>query len=293
MNLRDFLDLWLETYVIPSRAPKTAEAYKYALAHLSPMILEIALEDLQPIQLQREINTLAARYSRQAQLMFIALRAALAKAEKLGMIGKSPMRLCDPPAHEKADICYLTPEEAAAYLAAAREQPAGALLILMLCLGLRRNEARGLRAGDLGADGVLQIRRQRTKDGSQPLKTRASRRDIPVPEPLRAIFAHQEGEYLVDISEKALRAQHLRVLASIGIDRRVTLHGLRHTCATMAANSGAPLTSVQRLLGHRHFSTTADIYIHADRLALERCVLLVYNHFGPTFSEEGARLEIV
>lgn len=292
MNLHDYLRLWLETYVEPQRARKTVDAYRYALAHLSPMNLQSELDQLTPIGLQKDINQLSARFPRQAQLLFIALRSALGRAEKLGMIGRSPVRLCDPPAHEKREICYLTPPEAAAYLEAAKAQSAGVLLILMLCLGLRRNEARGLQGGDL-VEGVLQIRRQRTKSGLAPLKSRASRRDLPVPEALRSFFDVGEGEYLCDISETALRRQHLAVLAAIGVERRVTLHGLRHTCATIAAGGGAPLTTIQRLLGHRHFTTTADLYIHADQVSLARCTNLLYNHFVGHTHGDGARLEIV
>lgn len=292
MTLRAYLELWMDTYIKPRRAPKTVDAYRYALAHLTPMNFDTELDQLTPIQLQRDINQLSARFPRQAQLLFIALRAALTKAEQLGMIDKSPMRLCDPPAHETQEISILTPAEAAAYLAAARDQSAGNLLTLMLCLGLRRNEARGLRGGDLVA-GVLQIRRQRTKTGLAPLKSRASRRDLPVPEALRSFFDVGEGEYLADVSETALRRQHLAVLAAIGVERRITLHGLRHTCATMAADGGTPLTIVQRLLGHRHFSTTADFYLHVDRLKLARCTELLYNQFGAHISGDGARLEIV
>lgn len=292
MTLQNYLDLWLDTYVKPRRAPKTVEAYKNALAHLSSMNFDAQIDQLTPITLQRDINQLSAIYPRQAQILFIALRAALARAERLGMIGSSPMRLCDPPAHEPQEISILTPAEAAAYAQAARQQRAGSLLILMLCLGLRRNEARALRGGDLVA-GVLQIRHQRTKSGLAPLKSKSSKRDLPVPEPLRAFFNVGQGEYLADVSETALRRQHLAVLAAIGVNRRITLHGLRHTCATMAADGGTPLSTIQRLLGHRHFTTTADYYLHADRRMLARCTELLYNQFDLSSMGDGARLEIV
>lgn len=292
MTLGNYMAIWMETYILPRRARKTADAYRYALAHLTPMIIDCELEQLTPIQLQREVNQLSAVYPRQGQIMYIALRAALGRAEQLGMIGRSPMRLCDPPTHRKAEISCLTPDEAAAYIRAARDQRAGALLILMLCLGLRRNEARALRGGDL-IGGVVQIRHQRTGAGLSALKSASSRRDIPVPEALRAFFDAEAGQYLADVSETALRRQHLAVLAAIGVERRVTLHGLRHTCATIAADGGTPLTTVQRLLGHRHYSTTADLYIHADRVSLARCTDMLYNHFAATHTEDGARLEIV
>lgn len=291
MTLSEYLDLWLETYIDPKRAENTGRAYRFALAHLSPAIRSTELDALTPLHLQKEVNQLAAVYSRQAQIMYTGLSAALRKAVRLDMIASSPMEKVEPPEHEKREIETLEPEEAAAYIQAAMEQPAGPLLILMLCLGLRRNEARGIRNEDLDPDGILHIRHQRTRDGLAKLKSKASRREIPVPVALRAFFEGTRGEFVVDVSEKSLRMQHLRVLSSIGVDRRVTLHGLRHTCATMAVEDGVQLATVQHLLGHAHYSLTADVYVHPDLRSLARCTDVIFGSFW--HQAPGARLEIV
>ena len=289
MTLQSFLELWLRTYVQPKRAPKTVDAYRYALAHLSGVILTTEIGQLSPMAIQAEVNELAAIYPRQAQLMHQALRSALKRAEKLEMIDRTPMDRVDPPAHETAEIKPLTAAEASAYYRECMSVPSGVLLACMLVLGLRRNEARALRYGDMDADGVLHIRHQRTKEGLAPLKSRASRRDLVVPEALRPHFDGPTGEYLVDISASSLRRQHRRVLAAIGAEG-VTLHGLRHTAATLAAAGGVHLATLQHQLGHRHVSTTADFYIHPSLAALARCTYVVYNTVVPL---SGARLEIV
>ena len=228
MLLTAYIDTWLETYIVPRRAPNTVKAYRYALAHLSAATAQMELAHVDALTLQREVNTLAAVYSRQAQLMYTALRAALSKAVKLGLIEHSPMELVEPPEHETQESEILTPEECQAYINAAFDQPAGKLLVLMICLGLRRNEARGLRCGDLDADGILHLRHQRTREGFGPLKSHSSRRDIPVPEALRTFFNGEPGAFVADVSEKSLRTQHRKVLQAIGVDKNVTLHGLRH-----------------------------------------------------------------
>lgn len=293
MNLSEFLDLWMDTYIKPNRKRKTGEAYKYALAHLSAEILATELELITPIALQREINALAAKYSRQAQLLHVGLSAALRKAENLGMVTRSPMVHVEAPRHEKKEIAYFSPAEASAYIREAEKLNGGKLLILMLCLGLRRNEARGLRCGDLDKDGILKIRHQRGPDGLQPLKTKASRREIPVPEALWPFFDGPEGEYLADISETALRRRHFAAMRAAGIDQQVTLHGLRHTCATMAIVDGAQLATVQRLLGHARFAVTAETYVHISRDLLAGCTKKITGAFYCHHMEEGARLEIV
>lgn len=292
MKTGEFLNLWMDTYKRPTCAPRTVSAYRYALAHLSPEITGTEIDQVNALQLQREVNNLAAAYSRQAQLLYTALHQAFKKALRLGMITGSPMELVDKPAHTREEPEVLTAAEAAAYFRACGEDRRGVLLRLMLCLGLRRNEARGLRPGDLDADGVLHVRWQRTAEGLSPLKSRSSRREIPVPEALWPLFRGGDGGFLVDCSENGLRRAHLAAMRAAGIGKRVTLHGLRHSCATIAIEEGAELVTVQQLLGHRHFSLTADIYVHPSKKPLTRCTRILYNNFGPRHGD-GARLEIV
>jgi integrase len=50
---------------------------------------------------------------------------------------------------------------------------------------------------------------------------------------------------------------------SVKDGRKVTMHGLRHTYATLALAGGAPLREVSDQLGHSRMSTTSDIYAEA------------------------------
>lgn len=293
MTLTAYLDTWLDTYIKPRRALNTVKAYRAALAHLTDQTATEEITDVDALALQREVNALAATYSRQAQIMYTALHAALKKAVKLRLIDRNPMELVEPPQHETRESEVLTPAECQAYINAALDMPAGKLLVLMLCLGLRRNEARGLRCGDMDEDGILHHRHQRTRDGFGPLKSKSSRRDIPVPEPLRAFFNGPYEEYLVDVSEKSLRTQHRRVLRIIGVEKNVTLHGLRHSCATVAVCAGVELVTVQKLLGHKHISLTADLYTHRNYTIIRRCTNAIFGMLAIPKMTAGARLEIV
>ena len=50
-----------------------------------------------------------------------------------------------------------------------------------------------------------------------------------------------------------IRANHLP---------KITLHGLRHTFATVASAQGAPLFDIGKALGHSTPATTGKIYTH-------------------------------
>jgi len=44
--------------------------------------------------------------------------------------------------------------------------------------------------------------------------------------------------------------------------KRISMHGLRHTCATLLLSAGVPAHVVQRRLGHRGVEITLNLYAH-------------------------------
>lgn len=78
-----------------------------------------------------------------------------------------------------------------------------------------------------------------------------------------------ESEYLFTaqrapfdkLKESAIRKRVVKIGRRAGLE--ITPHILRHTCATMMLQNGAPVTSVQKVLGHSQISTTM-IYAEVD-----------------------------
>lgn len=56
-----------------------------------------------------------------------------------------------------------------------------------------------------------------------------------------------------------------RLLALTKIDKRVTLHSLRHTHASLLAESGATLEQIQQRLGHSNDDITKQVYLHVTK----------------------------
>jgi integrase len=46
---------------------------------------------------------------------------------------------------------------------------------------------------------------------------------------------------------------------------KITLHGLRHSYASLHAAAGTPIVVVSKMLGHSSSSITADLYTHMFR----------------------------
>ncbi len=63
--------------------------------------------------------------------------------------------------------------------------------------------------------------------------------------------------------------------------KRVNLHGLRHTNATLMIAAGTDLPTVSKRLGHAQISTTSNIYVHAIRSADEAAAETIENVLAP------------
>jgi integrase len=49
--------------------------------------------------------------------------------------------------------------------------------------------------------------------------------------------------------------------------RRIRVHALRHTIASLLKDLGVPARDAQIILGHSHITTTQQIYTHVDEVA--------------------------
>lgn len=276
MRTGEYLDLWVQTFVAPFRAPNTCACYRRAIRSLPPAVLDCQLEQLHPLVIQCAVNTQAIDHPRAAQLTYTTLHAALSRAVKLGMLPANPVDACDKPRHTAKRAPVLDVAQLRQYLDAARGSDCWPLLMLMATCGLRRSEALGLMRCDIDGD-ILHIRRQRVRiDGAYdavPLKSRSSMRDIPLPgavvDELTRWPVYSVAGWICDTTPERLRVAHMQALKAAGLPP-VTLHGLRHSCATAIAEQGTPIKLLQALLGHAHYQLTADLYtahVHAPAYA--------------------------
>ncbi|MDQ1442273.1 MAG: hypothetical protein QOG97_2501 [Acidimicrobiaceae bacterium] len=74
------------------------------------------------------------------------------------------------------------------------------------------------------------------------------------------------------LSTSSMRTRLASAARSAGLQRRVTPHMLRHSCATQLIESGVDIRFVQRLLGHASLATT-EIYTHVTNRALRTAVM--------------------
>lgn len=279
-----FLALWLDLRA-PGLALSTVSGYRRTIdRHVAPVIGAAPLAEISAADVLAVVSPLcSAGHTRAAQLALVLLRAALADAVRMGLIPSNPAAAVRSPHHTAREIRYWDAATVQRFLRASRASPLYCAWLLALCCGLRRGELLGLRWSDVdfGA-AVLHVRNQRlTVDGvtvDKPPKSRAGRRDLPLPAPvLEALRAHRRAQsplsaYVVanarglPLSAQQLRGALSRACAAAGVPP-LHLHGLRHSMATAAIAAGVDVKTLQTILGHAHYSTTADIYAHATDTA--------------------------
>ena len=264
----DWLSRWQQLHGEKVR-PSTMRGYVSALAHLSAGFLALEMETVTGMDWEAEVYRIKAQYPRQAELCHVALRKAWKDAQRHGLVAwtNQPFAYVDAPRHQVRESPFLLPEELPAYMRAAAQQPAALPLFLMLCLGLRRGEALGLAWEDIDTrNQVIHIRRQLINGASAPLKTNSSYRKIPVDASVIAkiySLGDSSGFLCYNGTVKSLYKSHRAAMEAAAITAGVTLHGLRHSCATAALADGADIKTVQAILGHASYTITADTYCHA------------------------------
>lgn len=190
--------------------------------------------------------------------------------------------------HEVTEKEVLMPEETKRVILAAKPGLYRTIIQTAVYTGARISELLALRWQNVKLDAaIIEIRRsvstarvqgEMTQEKHRWFdpKTRQGVRDIPIPPQLVAalkewkekgrqsrldlVFCNEFGEPCdrTGILRFALRS----ALKQAGIDKAVSMHGLRHTYASMLILLGRPITEVSRYLGHADVSITMRVYAH-------------------------------
>ena len=166
----------------------------------------------------------------------------------------------------------LSPEEVVRLLAAALPGRDRTLLDVAYSCGLRLKELLGLQVRDIdSARLVLHIRHGKgQKQRFVPLSPRllaALRAYWCAYRPATWLFAGVKPG--LPLTGGAVQRLCRRTAQRAGLTKPVTPHTLRHSFATHLLEAGVDLLSVQALLGHSHFNTTAK-YLHVSMRRLQQ-----------------------
>jgi len=303
-----YLDYWLTNLVKPSLRPTTYERYETTVRlYIKPELGKYPLPQLSvPIVqsfLNRHIET--GHSVRSAQIVRTTLGAALTSAQREELVARNVARLVKLPTYESGDVHPWTVAEARRFLEAVSSEPLCAAFTLLVLCGLRRGEVLGLRWQDIDfARREIQIRQQLLRVGGAlrqgPVKTQAGRRDLPLLAPVHTALLFQRQTQKAATEDNGLVfttrtgqpveprnfARSFKRICHQNQIRRIKLHHLRHTTATLLKDLGVPARDAQLILGHSNISTTQQIYQHDStetrRTALQQVEHLFFRTVGGT-----------
>ena len=271
---------WICVYKEGAVRKVTMDKYKMTLSWIKKLAPDLRLCDMTRVTYQQLLNDYAACHERQTTMDFHhQLKGAIIDAVDDGLITKDPTRKAiikgKPPAEKK--IKYLNQYELHTLICdldLQGEINMDWLILLIAKTGMRFSEAIALTPKDFDfAHQMLSISKTwdyKGDGGFLPTKNRSSVRKIQIDwqtviqfselvkrlPPDKPIFIRKEHIY--NSTANDILARHCQ-RAKIPV---ISIHGLRHTHASLLLFAGVSIASVARRLGHSSMTTTQKTYLH-------------------------------
>ena len=188
------------------------------------------------------------------------------------------------PNEMKEEKYVYTFEEFQKYIKGATNLNDKTMFEMLYYCGLRRGECRGLQWSDIDWNNKLvSITKQANsvKDSQKyyeltPPKTSKSIRTLPLTEVLyndlvnlynekKKYYGFNDKWFIFGEHEPLTFGMMSRIngrIAESADIRRIPLHSFRHSCASLLINTGQPVTTVSKYLGHASTKETLDTYAH-------------------------------
>jgi integrase len=294
LSLSEYLDNWLESAAKPRLRPQTYESYKYHLKkYIRPELGATRLSNLKAIHIQKlyfdlQEQSLGSRVIRYSHAI---LNSALNQAIKWQIISTNPCLGVELPRHQRREMLVLSPEEVTEFLSECKENKHSLIFGFALATGMRPSEYFGLQWQNVDFEnGVVRVRKAlvwKTGGGwdfGDP-KTERSRRVVPLPKTLLNELkthrieqqknrlklgpAYQNSdlvfatEFGTPLNARNIDQRHFKkILKKVGLNEKIRLYDLRHTCATLLLSAGENPKIVSERLGHASIVLTLDTYSH-------------------------------
>lgn len=284
MTLHDYFAQWIDTYKKGAVRDVTLQKYYMDLKHVERLAPELMLSEMSRTEYQQLINAFAEDHEKVTVMDFHHhLKAVLLDAMDDGYISSDPTRRVvikgKTPAkkHEKFLNRYEL-ETVLRDLDLGPEPNYDWLILLIAKTGIRFSEALAITPEDFdfqkqrlsisktwdyknGGGFTLtknkssvrniQVDWQTTMQFSQLCK------DLPADKP---IFVKDDKPVYNSTVNDWLAAHCVAASAPI-----ITIHGLRHTHASLLLSAGVSVASVAQRLGHSNMATTQKVYLHIIR----------------------------
>lgn len=274
-----YYERWIRVYKDGAVRNATMKKYLLTLAWIKKLVPKIKLKDINRITYQEILNKYAEKHERQSTMDFHhQLKASIMDAVDEGLIAKDPTR--------KAIIKGKTPrDKKEKYLNQFELQKLIAdlelketinfdwLIYLIAKTGLRFSEALALTPKDFDFPhqslNIDKTWNYKEDGGFEPTKNKSSERKIQLDWQtvikFSEILKDKEIDQPIFTNKKIYNSTINDILKrhcnNVNIPV-ISIHGLRHTHASILLYAGVSIASVAHRLGHASMSTTQKVYLH-------------------------------
>jgi site-specific recombinase XerD len=247
----------IEDMTVRNLSPATQRSYLHAVSkfsrHFGRSPDRLGLEDVRAFQVHlvaTGISWPALNQTVCALRFFYGVTLGHAEIPERIAYARAPRKLPE----------VLSADEVVRFLEAVPSLKTRTALTAAYAAGLRVSEVVGLKVADIDSQrGVIRVRHGKGgKDRYVMLSAQLLhilRTYWRLSRPPDWLFPRRDGSGPISIT--VLHAACRSARAAAGIDKRVTVHTLRHSFATHLLENGTDIRIIQVLLGHNHLSSTA------------------------------------
>lgn len=276
----EYFSEWIELYKVGAVRNVTLAKYKMTLYHLKQIAPKLNLSHLDRKEYQKILNSYAKTHEKQTTTDFHhQLKGAISDAVEEGLIQTDPTRKVvikgkAPTIKKVKFISQFDLQKLINHLNLTEEVNFDWLILLISKTGLRFSEALGLTKEDFNfAYQTITISKtwdyKSVEGGFQGTKNVSSKRVVQLDWKTNMQFAQLLSEYednqLIFVKGRVFNStvnnRLKRHCEKVDIPV-ISIHGLRHTHASLLLFAGVSIASVARRLGHANMSTTQQTYLH-------------------------------
>lgn len=277
--MSEYYEHWIATYKEGAVRKVTLDKYKLSLAWVKKLIPSLKIGEMNRATYQQLINQFAEHHEIQTTTDFHhQLKGAIIDAVNDGLLDRDPTRKVvlkgKTPSEKKKK--FLNQFELHTLLNGLNlgETPSWDWLILLIAkTGMRFSEALAVTPKDFDfSHQILSVSKTwdyKGNTGFLPTKNKSSVRKIPLDWQLVMQFSslvkQMDPEHPIFVKDRVFNSTANSILnrrcKTLGIPV-ITIHGLRHTHASLLLFTGVSIASVARRLGHSSINTTQKTYLH-------------------------------
>ena len=270
---------WVNVY--KQGAVRTVTLNKYVMTNrwIKRLAPELKMRDFDRIAYQKLLNDYAATHERQTVMDFHhQLKGAILDAVDEGLILRDPTRkaVIKGKAPKSKKIKYLNQFQLQTLLTTLQLDEKISwdyFLLIVAKTGMRFSEALALTPADFDFRNqtvhVSKTWDYKNGSGFMPTKNRTSMRKIPIDWQTAIRFSeilrHLPEDQPIFISSNVYNSTVNNILRRHCLEAKIpviTIHGLRHTHASLLLFAGVSIASVAMRLGHSSINTTQKTYLH-------------------------------